>query len=239
MKGPDLVGKNRAAFAHGESRAVHEQHSSKRVWTEYMVRWVAKELRAGERVLDIGGGGGFKATLLCDLVEVHVIGLDVSHESLLERTQDSRLGSNLVAGMESIPLAARSLDAVVFFGALHHSSEPLRVLREVHRVLRPGGAAILVEPNSLAMRLRGSGFEPANEIEFRFCLPFVLGQLRIAGFTVREVRTESIASRLIDRLPGGTGYRGRKLGFHLDRLLGRVPGLRSLGAAMYLVARKP
>jgi SAM-dependent methyltransferase len=37
------------------------------------------------------------------------------------------------------PLAARSVDAVVSFGAVHQWPEPLRVLDEVARVLKPGG----------------------------------------------------------------------------------------------------
>lgn len=240
MSTSELVDRNRAAFAHGESRQAHQTHSSKRVWTGPVCRWVASHLRPGDRVLDIGGGGGFKATLLCDLVDVTVIGLDVSPESLRERFQDPRLTRNLVASMDTLPLASGSLDAVVFFGALHHTAEPLKALREVFRVLRPGARVLLIEPNSLAMRVRGSGMEPANQIEFRFCLPFVRAQLALSGFELDAAFTEVIASRLIDRLPGGTSYIGRRIAFEIDRhLLRRTPVVRQLGAAMYLSARRP
>jgi SAM-dependent methyltransferase len=241
MSGPILLERNRAAFSHGESRAAHRVHSSKRVWTEAICRWVARRLKSGDLVLDIGGGGGFKASLLCDLVpRLRVVGLDVSATSLAERHEDARLDANVVSGMECTPFRSACLDAVVFFGALHHTAEQLRTLREVARILRPGGLVLLLEPNSLAVRLNGAGMAPANDIEFRFTLPFVLTQLDLAGFDVEEVRTESIASRVLDRFPGGQSYFGRRVAFEIDRLLlGRLPLVRRLGAAMWVAARKP
>lgn len=204
-----------------------------------MCGWAARHLQDGDRVLDVGGGGGYKASVLSDLMSVQVVGLDVSREALAERTVDPRLHANVVAAMEAAPFREGSFDAAIFFGALHHSPEPLLVLRGIRRILKPGGVVLLSEPNSLTMRLRGSGIEPANDIEFRFCTSFVLGQLRMAGFEVEEVTTESIASRLLDLFPGGSSYAGRRLGFVLDRLfLARVPLLNKMGAAMCICGRK-
>lgn len=46
-----------------------------------------------------------------------------------------------VADAEKLPFADASFDLVYSWGVLHHSPDPPRAFREVHRVLRPGGVA--------------------------------------------------------------------------------------------------
>jgi ubiquinone/menaquinone biosynthesis C-methylase UbiE len=49
-----------------------------------------------------------------------------------------------VADAEALPFADNSFDLVYSWGVLHHSPDTARAVREVHRVLRPGGAARLM-----------------------------------------------------------------------------------------------
>jgi len=51
---------------------------------------------------------------------------------------------SLSAMAESLPLAARSIDLVVCYNALDHMWDPEAALDEMARVLRPGGAALLM-----------------------------------------------------------------------------------------------
>jgi SAM-dependent methyltransferase len=48
---------------------------------------------------------------------------------------------------ESLPFVSESFDLIVCLWVLEHLREPLATLREVHRVLRPGGHFIFVTPN--------------------------------------------------------------------------------------------
>jgi len=97
---------------------------------------------AGKVVLDIGPGPlGFP-----DACPARVaIGLD----PLAERFSEHGLlleGSDavyLTGGAESIPLVSGSVDVVVARNSLDHVDDPPAVLREVQRVLRPGGTLIL------------------------------------------------------------------------------------------------
>jgi SAM-dependent methyltransferase len=60
-------------------------------------------------------------------------------------------------GVESLPFSDNVFDFVTYTDVMeHHSFSPKRVLREIHRVLAPGGCVILVTPNhaSLYNRLR-------------------------------------------------------------------------------------
>ncbi|MFQ5692395.1 MAG: methyltransferase domain-containing protein, partial [Nitrospinota bacterium] len=53
---------------------------------------------------------------------------------------------DLVADLTDIPLPADSLDGILCHQVLEHTTDPVAVVRELHRVLRPGGRAIVSTP---------------------------------------------------------------------------------------------
>jgi SAM-dependent methyltransferase len=98
-----------------------------------------ERLRAGSRVIDVGGGPGAHAVplreaghdvLLIDPVARHV-------DAAAARGVEARLGD-----ARALDVASRSADAVLLLGPLYHLAERddrLLALREAVRVLRPGG----------------------------------------------------------------------------------------------------
>jgi ubiquinone/menaquinone biosynthesis C-methylase UbiE len=116
------------------------------------VRRQLEVLRArcgGGRMLDLGCGTGFLIRLAHDLFdEVH--GLDVT-PAMLARVDTSP--GNVVlhtAPAEQVPFRAETFDLVTAYSFLHHLEDYPRVLREAHRVLRPGGLLYAdLEPNRL------------------------------------------------------------------------------------------
>jgi arsenite methyltransferase len=104
------------------------------------------ELREGETVLDLGSGGGIDVLLSAKRVGPTGVayGLDMTEEMLeLARRNAEDAGvpnAHFLAGeMESIPLPADSVDVVISNCVVNLSTDKPRVLREVYRVLRPGG----------------------------------------------------------------------------------------------------
>ncbi|MFN2613559.1 MAG: class I SAM-dependent methyltransferase [Actinomycetota bacterium] len=103
---------------------------------------------SGMRVLDAGCGAGDLALEIArDAAEV--VGFDLSPESIkLMGARAGRLGvrspAGLVAVMEHFPFPAGSFDVVVGKSILHHV-DVAAAMREVHRVLRPGGRALFIE----------------------------------------------------------------------------------------------
>lgn len=97
--------------------------------------------------LDAGMGAG---RLLAELAERGwaVSGIDASAEMVTAaRSRLPGAASRLVQGkIESLPFADESFDAVVATGVLEYS-ELERALRELARVLRPGGLAVVSYPN--------------------------------------------------------------------------------------------
>ena len=59
-----------------------------------------------------------------------------------------------VADAENLPFSDNSFDIVYSYGVLHHSPDTAQAIREVHRVLRPGGSArIMIYHSPLRGRL--------------------------------------------------------------------------------------
>jgi len=71
-----------------------------------------------------------------------------------------------VAGAEEIPLPDRSIDLAFSTIAFHHWSDPERGLREIARVLRPGGGFVLIDnigPQWIAPVLKDRPYPTADE----------------------------------------------------------------------------
>jgi ubiquinone/menaquinone biosynthesis C-methylase UbiE len=104
--------------------------------------------RDTKRALDIGCGTGRLLSELGTRVEV-VHGVDLSYRMLrLARKRCTERGQDfVVARMDITQLAfpACSLDFVVVHTVLHHLNEVDKGLREIRRVLRPGGRAVIVD----------------------------------------------------------------------------------------------
>ena len=160
------------------------------------VPWVLSSADLGPNVLELGPGPGFSTDLMRRSVE-RLVTIEVDAE--LAASLRSRLrGSNVqvVAGdATAMPFRDAQFSGVVSFTMLHHvpSAELQdRLLRQVWRVLRPGGVfvgsdslqswvmrvihigdtLVPVDPNSFAARLEAAGFRVVeieeNSSAFRF-----------------------------------------------------------------------
>ncbi|KUN78210.1 class I SAM-dependent methyltransferase [Streptomyces griseoruber] len=107
-------------------------------------------LREGSRVLDAGCGTGRALTPLRAAVGPSgvVVGADLTPAMLQAavRAGRDRAGRLLLADVAALPLRDESLDAVFAAGLVAHLPQPAENLRELARVVRPGGALALFHP---------------------------------------------------------------------------------------------
>ena len=106
---------------------------------------VVDELAAvGGAVADVGcGNGKFVARLREDRPDLHVLPMDVSHGILCA------IPGAVVADVQQLPIADGLLGAVLALHMLYHVEDQAQAVRELGRVLAPGGMAI-VSTNSHA-----------------------------------------------------------------------------------------
>ncbi|MEU9336186.1 methyltransferase domain-containing protein [Streptomyces sp. NPDC048290] len=116
----------------------------------YAAAAAALGLREGGRVLDAGCGTGRALTPLRAAVGASglVLGADLTPAMLAAavRAGRHRDGRLLLTDVSALPLRTESLDAVFAAGLIAHLPNPADNLRELHRVVRPGGRLALFHP---------------------------------------------------------------------------------------------
>ncbi|MBX9394549.1 class I SAM-dependent methyltransferase [Streptomyces sp. TRM72054] len=107
-------------------------------------------LREGGRVLDAGCGTGRALPPLRAAVGASgvVLGVDLTPAMLRAavRAGRDRDGRLLLADVAALPVRSKSLDAVFAAGLIAHLPNPAENLRELARVVRPGGRLALFHP---------------------------------------------------------------------------------------------
>lgn len=100
-----------------------------------------------DRVLDVGFGTGVSLhQLQRRSPRVRLIGVDATPAMLAQARL--RLGADAMlieSSGEALPLPDRSVQMVVSTSALHYLADAPRAMREMHRVLAPGGSLVLVD----------------------------------------------------------------------------------------------
>ncbi len=104
-------------------------------------------LRPEMAAADIGAGTGFISEALAPLVR-RVYAVDASAEMLETARRNLAAFTNIEyhhAEGERLPFPDESLDAVFANMYLHHTADPLAAIREMARVLRPGGRLVITD----------------------------------------------------------------------------------------------
>lgn len=159
-------------------------------------------LREGERVLDAGCGTGRALTPLRAAVGASgvVLGADLT-PAMLEaavRAGRDRDGRLVLADVGRLPLRTASLDAVFAAGLVAHLSNPAENLRELARVVRPGGTLALFHPigrAALAAR-QGRQITPEDLRAEANLRPLLAGSgWRMTSYADEDTRFLALATR--------------------------------------------
>jgi ubiquinone/menaquinone biosynthesis C-methylase UbiE len=108
---------------------------------------IARHLPGGSDVLEVAPGPGFLAIELARLGPYRIVGLDISKSFVRIASENAaRAGVEVTfrqGNASSMPFESDSFDFVYCRAAFKNFSEPVRALHEMHRVLRPGGRAVI------------------------------------------------------------------------------------------------
>jgi SAM-dependent methyltransferase len=154
-----------------------------------------REVRPGQRVLDLGCGAGRFVAALRD-AGADPVGVELA-EAALERARNNVPGADLrlVAPDGSLPLDHGEVDLVWCSEVLEHVPDTVALLTEVRRVLRPGGRLLVTVPDHgrvkrtlLALAHYDAHYDPLGQ-HVRFYTRRSLSRaLRATGFTDVRLR---------------------------------------------------
>ena len=103
---------------------------------------------AGLKVLEVGSGGGGHSCIFkrhgADVTAVDITPQRVASTALKFRMLEGGSGSALQADAENLPFPDGHFDIVYSNGVIHHSPDTERCVAEIHRVLKPGGTAVVM-----------------------------------------------------------------------------------------------
>ena len=146
------------------------------------------------RLLDVGCGNGQFLALMRNE------GWDVEGQEVDSRAAESALktyGKRVRVGrLEAIGYPCDNFDAVVMSHVIEHVHDPIEILKECRRILKPGGTLVLVTPNAEGSGHRYfkswyRGLEPPRHL-YLFTQRTLQHIARKAGFANSQVRSEAL-----------------------------------------------
>jgi ubiquinone/menaquinone biosynthesis C-methylase UbiE len=112
-------------------------------------RRLAAHVSAGSRVLEIAPGPGYLAIELVKLTGCRMVGLDISRTFVRIASENARKAGLRIdfeqGDAADLPFPAQQFDFIVCRAAFKNFVRPVRALDEMHRVLKVGGVALIID----------------------------------------------------------------------------------------------
>ena len=196
-------------------------------WRRELVAHV--EAAPGDRVLDVATGTGAVAREVIARTGCTVVGLDQSPEMLAEAAPSAARRVELVEGTaDSLPFPDASFDALTFTYLLRYVPDPAATLRELARVVKPGGTVA-----SLEFAVPRGVWRPLWELYVRVGLPLA-GRVISPGWHEVGQLPRPVDPRLLRGVPARA--RARSVAGGRDR--GRPARRMSLGGGVVIWGRR-
>lgn len=182
------------------------------------------EIKKDARILDIGSSTGTNLRMLHDLGYKYVEGLDQSDEAIA--LCKSKGFMNVITGNACrLPYTDGSFDLVLATDIIEHIDDDISALREIYRVLKPGGKTLISVPafdflwgsqdiishhkrryrgKDVLMRLSQAGLNPILSFYFNYILfvPILLVRKAIRWLNIKPSSENRLNSPLVNQLLG-------------------------------------
>ena len=138
----------------------------------------AASVPPGARLLDVGCGTGGSSLVLSKYGEA--VGLDLSQQSFAV-SLDRPYAHRVVGSAEVLPFGDRTFDVVCALDVIEHLDDDVAAARDIHRVLKPGGFAVIFVP---AFQILWGNNDDFSHHRRRYTKDTLRTTLQTAGFRV-------------------------------------------------------
>jgi ubiquinone/menaquinone biosynthesis C-methylase UbiE len=143
-----------------------------------IARRIAAYVNSTCRVLEVAPGPGYLAIELARLTGCHMTGVDISRTFIRIASANARKASVRIdftpGDAADLPFSADQFDFIVCRAAFKNFTRPLAALDEIHRTLKSGGTALVIDlrkdfsPQGVTEYVRGRGWFSAAMIRLTF-----------------------------------------------------------------------
>jgi SAM-dependent methyltransferase len=158
-------------------------------------------LNRSSSVLEIGSGSGGPALFLAEGTGCKVIGLDINefginnaNELARKRDLDSLARFQLVDASQPLPFGQNTFDAVISNDAMCHVPKRLEVLREWHRVLKPGGQMLFTDAMVITGLVSHQEIAKRSSVGYYYYAPVGVNEKLIGAAGLELTRCEDLTS---------------------------------------------
>ena len=151
---------------------------------ERVVSEVRDNLPTGSRILEVAPGPGYLAIELAKSGQYSVVGLDISKTFVdIARAKAKEAGVKVdfrYGNASDMPFEGNTFNFIVCRAAFKNFSEPVEAIREMHRVLKPGGTALIVDlrgdasPADIRTHVDSMGLSRINRLMTRMTFKYFL-----------------------------------------------------------------
>jgi ubiquinone/menaquinone biosynthesis C-methylase UbiE len=169
---------------------------------DLVVRQTSEILSAGSHILEVAPGPGYLAIELAKLGMYHVVGLDISASFVeIARAKAKQAGVAVEfhrGNAAHMPFGADAFDFIICRAAFKNFSEPVQALQEMHRVLKPGGTALIIDlrgdasPQDIRTAVRSMGLSAINRL---------ITQSVFKHFLLKNAYTSAEIRRMVAQTP--------------------------------------
>ena len=174
---------------------------------------VSHTLSGGDAVVEIGAGfGRLGPCYIGRYRRVHMVEPASNLRDLAARTYGDRVSYH-EASVFALPFPDAVFDAVLMVRVFHHLGDPEAALREIHRVIKPGGRLVFNYSNKrniarvarFLLRLGPTPFSHDMEKYYESLIghhpSHVEAMLASVGFSIREQYAVGVMDKVVERAP--------------------------------------
>jgi ubiquinone/menaquinone biosynthesis C-methylase UbiE len=183
-----------------------------------LARRISANLPADSKILEIAPGPGYLAIELAKLGHLEITGLDIS-KTFVEMARKNAASEGVSVEFRQgdaahTPFADNSFDQLVCCAAFKNFTEPVLALKEMHRLLRPGARAFIIDlakdapPETIDAYIKNSGRSPLDAFLTKWTFRLMLLKraytradferfIAQSGFPTHEIRNSDIALEIL------------------------------------------